>query len=363
LGGSRRAATVSVRTARETGKARRLELGGSPTAKLFFDSAFGIDDFYQKRYITFIMKDLLLIIGAGALGGLWHYCMRLSKKIDLLQTVPERIADLEKPLNHNYSYRLAVSVEPDWMAILGKITSEHKIELESYIKEMKKDLEINDEFCLAGKKFGFTSFYSGLTNQELIWSDYFKCFVKDFDINGRMFDNENRILWSFLDGKYKDSPFSKVIKISPWGIGFDLDEFLFPKETMSEIPFELLGTFFLKVGLETGASNWIVKRFPEKIEKKLSESNIKYEAWIDSTIDHGNNQSLLEKNGEVLKDGITESSWLNRNGVELFRERTRGHGFIGQYCSIFISLEVTVQALERENCVGSLPTFWLEELN
>ena len=114
--------------------------------------------------------------------------------------------------------------------------------------------------------------------------------------------------------------------------------------------------------METGASNWIVKRFPEKIEKKLSENNIKYEAWIDSAIDHGNNQSLLEKNGEVLKDGITESSWLNRNGVELFRERTRGHGFIGQYCSVFISLEITVQALERKNCVGALPTFWLEEL-
>ncbi|MBI3331990.1 hypothetical protein HYZ99_03450 [Candidatus Peregrinibacteria bacterium] len=33
IGGSRRAATVSVRTARETGKARRHELGGSPAAK------------------------------------------------------------------------------------------------------------------------------------------------------------------------------------------------------------------------------------------------------------------------------------------------------------------------------------------
>jgi len=34
-GGSRRDAAVSVRTARETGKASRLELGGSPDAKFF----------------------------------------------------------------------------------------------------------------------------------------------------------------------------------------------------------------------------------------------------------------------------------------------------------------------------------------
>jgi len=35
IGGSRRTATVSVRTARETGKAIRIGLGGSPTAKIF----------------------------------------------------------------------------------------------------------------------------------------------------------------------------------------------------------------------------------------------------------------------------------------------------------------------------------------
>lgn len=311
------------------------------------------------------MKDFLLIIGAGALVVLWHYCIRLSKKIGLLQAVPERIADLEKPLNHNYSNRLNISVEPDWMAILGKIAKENKIELEPYIKQMKQDLKISDESGLAGKKFGFTSFYSGLTNQELIWCDHFKCFVKDFDIMGKMFDTKDHTMGldCAFDDKYRDSPFSKTIGISPWGIGLDPDEFSFPKELISEIPFGLLGTFFLKIGLETGASNWIVKQFPEKIEKKLSESNIKYEAWIDSTIDHGNNQSLKEKNSEILKDGIAESSWLNRNGVELFRGRTRGHGFIGQYCSIFMSLEVTVQALEGKNCVGALPTFWLEELD
>lgn len=322
-----------------------------------------------------IMRDLILIIGAGALAGLWHYCIRLRKQIESLQVISERVADLEH-LRSNYSYRLDVNVEPDWMAILEKIADENQIKLEPYIKQMKKDLKIIDGVGLAGKRFSFTSFYNGLTNQELIWSEHLKTFVKDFEIFGRMFENEDHTAWytslmSSMDEntikKYEDSPFGEPIKISPWGIGLEIVDphvggidVLGPKRIMSAIPFELLGTFFLRVGIETGGTNWIVKKFPKKIEDELSKENIRYEAWVDSPVDHSNNQSLIENKSEVLQ---TDSNWLKNSAIELFKERTDCHRFIGQYCAVSMSLEVTIQDLDRRNCVGALPTFWFEELN
>ncbi|NCC70256.1 hypothetical protein EOM09_01605 [bacterium] len=223
---------------------------------------------------------------------------------------------------NNHSYKLGLTILPNWIEIIKKISNDENLSFEKVlndIKNIKKDLY--------RKNFTFTIFYNSLSGIEQIWSKYNTDFVNDLEIIGTLFSSD-------LDDSYPDSNLNNFITINPSYIGFPNvlpDNSLLEEEKIGEIPFDEIIDFFIKLDRNlSDSSMYQIKKFPKELEDQFKKYNIEYDSSASD-----DRRGLQD---EPKKD-LFDFKYLKENGIEIYKQRIRYHTFKNPYYSISFDIE------------------------
>lgn len=250
-------------------------------------------------------------------------------------------------MSHNelnsISYKLVVSLSPNWDVIIKSLADQCKQKPEDFILEIFKDEQLNlnnniqKEASLFGKSFRFVLFYHADSKVYQIWSDHAKTFVDEVKIQGMVFGTDG-ISW-IVHKKYSDKLISKPLILTPDYAAFDTylapDELILNK--LATIPYYHILRLLLDIAKqEPSASAQVIKKFPKELEKELNENNVKYEPEVALSKVPVEKDEYFNKSDLVLN----RSEWFLNKGVELYEQEAEWHKFSTPYYSVLFDLEI-----------------------
>ena len=249
----------------------------------------------------------------------------LENKLAALQNQLVDVQKLTEPPKP--SYRLNVTVLPNWDAILEKLTVDNKISRDDLLDKMKKSDQINPGgwgLCYQG--FRFVYFKDNISGMCQIWSDHYRTFVEDMEVEGWIFE-KGQMNYDFSDSihlRWIFSPESMGIenKYSLDGMG----------EELGKMPFWDIIRFLLE--LEGGhlSTMYAIKTFPDKLQAKLDETGTKY------PIEDSGLWVLDEFNKEVFTMG-GNNQWTGKYEVQAYDQIIPFHEFENAYYTVHIRIE------------------------
>lgn len=230
------------------------------------------------------------------------------------------------------SYKMDLSIEPDWFNIIGKLFPDLKNSKQApvFINNLLEDkaLKIDKDESLWLQWFSFTIFYDGISALTQVWSQYHKTFIDEVEVRGYILKSRG------LDEKFPDNNINHPVVITPNYIGFHTvlpDGEVMDEDKISQIPFWKILEFFIEVQKNSGTiweAKLAVKKFPKNIQKLLEKHNVKYDPWDYE--DYGT--------GVDFKKDIVKSKWLESQGIELYDQKVRSHTFRTSCYSIHFSI-------------------------
>tara|TARA_B100000745_G_C20117977_1_gene382735 strand:- start:135 stop:1031 length:897 start_codon:yes stop_codon:yes gene_type:complete len=201
----------------------------------------------------------------------------------------------------NFSYRLDMSIEPNWNAIYKRLVNPSSDkEYEKLIEKKRKDLDKDDTENLFGRRYYFTEYYdsvSGLTTrfQRVIgWNgkQYFYP-VDEFGDAGYIFDSDSGLSASVDESDedretreklsveigenfIRNDIFDKYIGGPKIAFEYEEENYLF------RFPLHEAFNFLFALGqrFHDTEQNTIIK-WPDEIEEKLEKCGIEYEKIFD----------------------------------------------------------------------------------
>lgn len=206
---------------------------------------------------------------------------------------------MTKIFKENFSYKLDISIEPHWDKIYKKLYDpKSEQEYIAHTEEKKKARhEVSDLF---GRVYNFTEFYdsaSGLITRfqrtRLANETWLSGFVDEFGDRGYMFESDNNPIGPRDTEEKKKAREKLTVQVGEdfirCGIfdryvGGGRADFDFKKEDyVFSFPLTDIFTFLFKLGtrFHNTEGNTIIK-WPDDIEKKFKEMDIKYETYFDS---------------------------------------------------------------------------------
>ncbi len=268
---------------------------------------------------------------------------RLEGKINRLENPDEDVEeDIEdEPAvdgNNLLSYQANICIEPNWIKIIRLCFPEIKSgdEAWKFVEGLYKDreLKLKEGEGLFQKNFNFIEFYDSVSGLNPIWSEDYKGFLDEPEIDGKMFHPRGTSRGP-NGGKLWDA-IHRYIRISPFYIGFEADipmpdVGVLDKDKFFKFPYYEVTNFFTSVQKNYdafGGGELMVKTFPKKIQELFDKYEIKYDPW------YYDGYGDVEPNKKLVK-----SKWLEDNGIELYDQKMKSHTFRAQYCSITIRMK------------------------
>jgi len=205
------------------------------------------------------------------------------------------ISNMENIFKQPFSYRLDITIEPNWNALYKKIVNpESDKEWEKIIEKKRKDLDKDDIENIFGRRYHFTEYYdstSGLTTrfQRTYLGNgkhYFRT-ADEFGDRGYVFGSDGDYELDEMDEKQKLSVevgedfirndiFDKHIGGARGDWDYEKENYLF------RFPLHEVFNFLFALGTRFhDTERKIVIKWPEEIEKKFKEYGIKYETIFD----------------------------------------------------------------------------------
>jgi Ca2+/Na+ antiporter len=241
-----------------------------------------------------------------------------------------------KEIFSNSSYRLDITIEPNWNEIINKIAVQDINSINKKIDDIKHDIEFNieDDKSLYEKSFIFKYFYDGISKMEQIWSEYDHAFVDDIEIEGNILFTFNKI-GIFNNDKFKNDIIVKGLLldhylICPSYIGIEDDGFMLDQNILSTIPYSGIIKFLIELDNYCDSMNKI-KIFPEKLSIEMEKNGVEYDVLEKF------NPFAIDKN-EVLID--LDSDWKNKNKIQICDEIIDRHIFKTKYYNLFLKIEI-----------------------
>lgn len=232
---------------------------------------------------------LLIIAAIAAI-----YFFSRSKKSVGGSTLATGISNVENIFKQPFSYRLDISIEPNWYNLYKKLHSKKsEKEFEKLVAAKAKEAEKDsDSTNLWHRRYIFTEYYdsaSGLTQrfQRVICPNGKQYFypVEEFGDIGYVFESDNDL---GPDRKPEEDTLS--IKIDESSIYHDIfdkhiggEKVFFDEENrLFQFPLSDVFNFLFSLGMRFHDTerNMIIK-WPEEIEKKFKECGIEYETMFD----------------------------------------------------------------------------------
>ncbi len=211
-----------------------------------------------------------------------------------------KIQEAQKENYRTPSYKLVIHIEPWWFKLYKKASgekSEKQLSKEIEIKEkMAEDVDSN----LYGRRYYFTEYYdsgSGLTTrfQRVFFTSGKQIFypVDKFGDCGYFFESDSKLSASDESNEKREQRKKLSVDISENFIRNDIfdkyigglrSDFDYEDENyLFRFPLHDIFNFLLALGqrFHETESNTIIK-WPDHIEKKFKELDIKYETYFDS---------------------------------------------------------------------------------
>lgn len=238
--------------------------------------------------------------------------------------------------NKTPSYKLDIFLEPNWHEIIKKLAKDNKTDVEKFITEIENDkkLSIVENKGLFGKYFHFVYFYDGVSHLEQVWSDYYKTFVDEVEIRGKIFEGENIFSW-IGHKKYEDNNITNTLVMTAGFIGFHTslpDGDVMDDDKLSVLPFGEIVNFFINLHKNIGiwGPMYKIKKFPQNLTQEFEKNKIKYDDCDFEDYGCG---------GDAIED-LLESEWTKKNGVEICDQKMRSQIFTAPYYTIRLRMEV-----------------------
>jgi hypothetical protein len=201
----------------------------------------------------------------------------------------------------NFSYRLDISIEPNWNAIYKRLVNPASDkEYEKLIEKKRKDLDKDDTENLFGRRYYFTEYYdsaSGLTTrfQRVIgWNGKQRFYpVDEFGDAGYVFDSDSGLSASIDESDeerdkreklsveigedfIRNDIFDKYIGGPKTGFDYEEENYLF------RFPLYEVVNFLFALGQRFhGTERNTIVKWPDEIEKQLDKYGIEYEKFFD----------------------------------------------------------------------------------
>ena len=276
----------------------------------------------------------------------FFYARHLSGRIRSIEDSESRKLTVStKEEKAPLSYRVDLVLQPDWSALLAKLSSDNQQSVDDFVKGLAEDkkLGIKPGQGLYGKSFRFVHFYNGLSQMEQIWSDYHNTFVSEIEVHGKILEGENPLGWVFdVPEGYERSHIRDFLVITPEFLGFHtvlpLPNDVMDEDKLSKIPYRDIIRFLLELYEHNkwGKGAMVaIKTFPREIQAKMTLHDVHYDK--SDYEDYGTGLPFEEKLAELSE---SEQEWCRQTGVEVYDERMRRHTFVTRYFSIRIHLEV-----------------------
>jgi len=266
----------------------------------------------------------------------------LLKEID---SIKNYINTEKKAEEQNYSYKLEIKIAPEWGEITKKIFKNTKLRDKSINKEDY------DSDSLLLKRFRFVRLYESSTDIDLIWSDFYKTFIKELEVGGYLF--KDNTLWSDeLANNINKLKFKTSLKhpqpyffVTPEMIGFDSLESIsdykdkLDKNTLAYIPFNSIKLLLISIGRNLPEHEMnVIKKFPKWLEEELNKWQVKYEP--DMPCDHYTFGDSNDFGSEIK----VSNKWYDKSGLILTSYEVDNHVFKTKYFSIYIKIQVGTRA-------------------
>ena len=290
--------------------------------------SINVEKVFQVLYLLYFFLCLLYVFNKQA--------EKLSKIKEKVNEYQDDISEIKETLNKK-SFKLNISIVPNWHEIINIIAEQDITQFEKYFKEIKNDIELNieDDKSLYGKSFNFSYFYNGISKMEQIWSENYHTFVDDIEIQGNIYYSIHNLKCLSLD-KYK---FNKIVKnlmidcyiIRPDYIGIRNDIFILDNNKLSKIPFWEIIDFLLELDKNNCYQMRKIKVFPYDLSKLMELNGVNYDV---SEIP--NPYGTDEK--EVLID--LESDWVKKNGIQIFNRIIDSHVFKTKYYTLYLKMNI-----------------------
>lgn len=256
----------------------------------------------------------------------------LQSKLEVrLASFQDQLWDLQKstePMTDlkNRSYRLDVTILPNWDTILEKLASDNKISRDDLLEKMKGDNGINPGgWGLYYRGFRFVYFKDNISGMCQIWSDHYKTFVEDMKVQGWIFE-KGRFNYELPKSLYLEWIFGPECIGIAWEYGGSSIG-----EELGKMPFWDIVHFFLELDHPLGA-RYAIKKFSDKLQVKLDETGTNYPI----------EDSGLWVLNEFNKDVFTlcgNGQWTGKYEVQAYDQIMPFHEFENVYYKIHIRID------------------------
>lgn len=304
---------------------------------LFFAALFVIDQLAKENSS---IKYMLLF----AMGGYVVYCLcRRVKQIvvDTPLLAPE----------HNYITKIDLYITPHWQALLEHVAAKYPNSITpDELLQQAQALEVeylrkntSESPGIWGKPLSFQIEKHSWYGYERIWNEKERQFVDKMELYNPTFR---------VNSTPKDAPHKNLFSylfLTPSEFGFAAPGIKGGLSPLSKIPYDSIIAFLeeMAVYMEHGAARPI-KKFPQHIERELSQNNVKYEWWYggDETGSGYCNSDDAEKVARLhVIDGNSERdskqhAWLKKTGAELYNAWVDYHVFRTAFFHIGISMRI-----------------------
>ena len=264
----------------------------------------------------------------------------IERHLGLLD-IPNEKDLIAKPV----AYKIHLGLLPHWEKILEKLAEQNEQKPNGFLEEILNDKELGIEKGkgLFGKDFWFDIYQDEFSGMRQIWSHDHKALVDGCSITGRLF--EPWTIFSHIEPKkYAANYIRQSLTLTPHRAWFDrlsCKNDVFKDGKLSKIPYYNIIQLLLELGKGFEATEYAIKQFPKELQKKLEESNIRYDHEPYSFQAYGTEFDFSkDEDFDTDEHGWNDEQWFKDRDVKLYQEMADYHVFHAPYYSVSISLKI-----------------------
>ena len=283
-------------------------------------------------------------------------CQSINKRFRLIE---HRIgcgdSDEKSKIAKPVAYKIQLGLLPHWEKILEKLAEQNEQKPDDFIEEIlnDKELGIKKREGLFGKYFWFDIYQDEFSGIRQVWSRHHKALGDSWSIKGFLFEPWPRSIFYPPPEKYKKyiaNYVSQYLTLAPHFARFDWlnGQGLFPAKNdvfkggkIAKIPYYDIIQLLLEIGKGFDVADNAIQQFPKELQKRLEESNIRYDNEPYSFQDYGTEFDVSkDEDFDRNESGRNDEQWFKDRGIKLYQEKVDSHVFHTPHYSVSISLMI-----------------------
>ncbi|MBW8040002.1 MAG: hypothetical protein FVQ85_08395 [Planctomycetes bacterium] len=247
------------------------------------------------------------------------------------------------------AYKIHLGLLPHWEKILERLAEQNEQkpdsffeEISNYLEEISNDKELGIEKGegLYGKSFWYDIYQDELSGMRQVWSHEHKTLVDGCLVEGRLFEP-----WPIYEHKkYTANYVKQRLTLLPYTARFDrlsCENDVFKDGKIAYIPYFDIIKLLLELSKILTPHSYAIQKFPKELQKKLEESNIRYDNEPYSFWDYGTESDFSkDEDFDINEIGWNDEQWFKDRGIKLYQKMADSHVFHAPFYSVSISLEI-----------------------